>query len=214
MILSVEPLEALRYLDYLKPDGIVVTSSTPFRNIPDYPDVDKVLEAVRRAPRQRHRRFREAGQGGRHGQGPEHRPARRGRVVPDPQGGEPSRDDRRPVPRPGHAGPRSQPQGLRARPESGPRLMRTRWARTIRVLERAEKDGRNFLLEPEVYEILKDAGIPTPRLLFVPAGGTVRPPGPRRARARPRSSSRSSRRSSSTSPTSAASPSPRPIPPP
>jgi indolepyruvate ferredoxin oxidoreductase beta subunit len=51
MILSVEPLEALRYFDYLKPDGIVVTSSTPFRNIPDYPDVDKVLEAVRRAPR-------------------------------------------------------------------------------------------------------------------------------------------------------------------
>jgi indolepyruvate ferredoxin oxidoreductase beta subunit len=51
MILSVEPLEALRYFDYLKPDGIVVTSSTPYRNIPDYPDIDKVLEAVRRAPR-------------------------------------------------------------------------------------------------------------------------------------------------------------------
>jgi len=51
MILSVEPLEALRYLDYLRPDGIVVTSSTPFRNIPDYPEIDKVLEAVRRAPR-------------------------------------------------------------------------------------------------------------------------------------------------------------------
>jgi len=51
MILSVEPLEALRYLDYLKPDGIVVTSSTPFRNIPDYPEVDKVLEALRHAPR-------------------------------------------------------------------------------------------------------------------------------------------------------------------
>lgn len=51
MILSVEPLEALRYLDYLRPDGIVVTSSTPFRNIPDYPDVGQVLEAVRKAPR-------------------------------------------------------------------------------------------------------------------------------------------------------------------
>jgi indolepyruvate ferredoxin oxidoreductase beta subunit len=51
MILSVEPLEALRYFDYLKPDGIVVTSSTPYRNIPDYPDIDKVLKAVRRAPR-------------------------------------------------------------------------------------------------------------------------------------------------------------------
>ena len=51
MILSVEPLEALRYLDSLRPDGIVVTSSTPYRNIPDYPDVGQVLEAVRKAPR-------------------------------------------------------------------------------------------------------------------------------------------------------------------
>jgi indolepyruvate ferredoxin oxidoreductase beta subunit len=51
MILSVEPLEALRYLDCLSPDGIVVTSSTPFRNIPDYPDIGQVLEAVRKAPR-------------------------------------------------------------------------------------------------------------------------------------------------------------------
>ena len=51
MILSVEPLEALRYFDYLRPDGVVVTSSTPYRNIPDYPDLDKILEAVRRAPR-------------------------------------------------------------------------------------------------------------------------------------------------------------------
>jgi indolepyruvate ferredoxin oxidoreductase, beta subunit len=50
MVLSIEPLEALRYLDYLKPDGIVVTSSTPYRNIPDYPEVDKVLEAIRKAP--------------------------------------------------------------------------------------------------------------------------------------------------------------------
>jgi indolepyruvate ferredoxin oxidoreductase, beta subunit len=51
MILSVEPLEALRYLDTLRPDGIVVTSSTPFRNIPDYPDLDQVLAALRQAPR-------------------------------------------------------------------------------------------------------------------------------------------------------------------
>ena len=51
MILSVEPLEALRYFDYLRPGGIVVTSSTPYRNIPDYPDIDRVLEAVRKAPR-------------------------------------------------------------------------------------------------------------------------------------------------------------------
>lgn len=51
MILSVEPLEALRYFDYLRPDGIVISSSTPYRNIPDYPDVDEVLEAIGKAPR-------------------------------------------------------------------------------------------------------------------------------------------------------------------
>jgi indolepyruvate ferredoxin oxidoreductase beta subunit len=51
MVLSVEPLEAVRYLDFLRPDGIVVSSSTPYRNIPDYPEITKVLEAVRRTPR-------------------------------------------------------------------------------------------------------------------------------------------------------------------
>ncbi|MGZ4886670.1 MAG: indolepyruvate oxidoreductase subunit beta [Candidatus Aminicenantales bacterium] len=51
MILSVEPLEALRYFDYLTPDGIVVTSSTPYKNVPDYPDLDKILAAVRKAKR-------------------------------------------------------------------------------------------------------------------------------------------------------------------
>jgi indolepyruvate ferredoxin oxidoreductase, beta subunit len=51
MILSVEPLEALRYFDFLRPDGIVVASSTPYRNIPDYPEIDRVLEALRKAPR-------------------------------------------------------------------------------------------------------------------------------------------------------------------
>jgi indolepyruvate ferredoxin oxidoreductase beta subunit len=51
MILSVEPLEALRYFDCLRPDGIVVTSSTPYKNIPDYPDLDQVLAAVRKVER-------------------------------------------------------------------------------------------------------------------------------------------------------------------
>jgi indolepyruvate ferredoxin oxidoreductase beta subunit len=51
MILSVEPLEALRYFDYLRPEGLVVTSATPYRNIPDYPDLGRILDAVRKAPR-------------------------------------------------------------------------------------------------------------------------------------------------------------------
>lgn len=48
MILSVEPLESLRYLEYLSPQGIVVTSRSPFVNIPDYPDIDKVLSQVQK----------------------------------------------------------------------------------------------------------------------------------------------------------------------
>ena len=46
MILSVEPLECIRYLDYLSPEGIVVTSRSPFVNIPDYPQIDKVLGVI------------------------------------------------------------------------------------------------------------------------------------------------------------------------
>ncbi len=42
--------------------------------------------------------------------------------------------------------------------------------RVERVFEAAEKDGRAFLLEPEVYEVLRLAGIPAPRHFFLPAG--------------------------------------------
>ncbi|MGD8539985.1 MAG: indolepyruvate oxidoreductase subunit beta [Candidatus Aminicenantes bacterium] len=47
MILSVEPLESIRYFDYLAADGIVVTSSSPFVNIPNYPDLDEILAKVK-----------------------------------------------------------------------------------------------------------------------------------------------------------------------
>jgi len=50
LILSVEPLEALRYLDYLTPQGKVVTSSAPYRNIPDYPEIGSVLAKLREFP--------------------------------------------------------------------------------------------------------------------------------------------------------------------
>jgi len=51
--------------------------------------------------------------------------------------------------------------------------MRTAWARTVRVLEQAERDGRSSLLEPEVYEVLKEAGIAAPRHFVVPVGKSV-----------------------------------------
>lgn len=50
MILSMEPLEALRYLPVLRPDGVVVTASEPVVNIPDYPDLESVLAAIRALP--------------------------------------------------------------------------------------------------------------------------------------------------------------------
>ena len=43
MILAVEPLEALRYRQFLHPHGWVVTSTTPFVNIPNYPETDALL---------------------------------------------------------------------------------------------------------------------------------------------------------------------------
>lgn len=51
LILSLEPMEALRYLPYLSAEGWIVTNTTPFVNIPDYPemqDVKKALDAVGR----------------------------------------------------------------------------------------------------------------------------------------------------------------------
>jgi indolepyruvate ferredoxin oxidoreductase beta subunit len=47
LILSFEPLEALRYLPYLAAGGAVVTATAPFRNIPNYPDIDEVLAELR-----------------------------------------------------------------------------------------------------------------------------------------------------------------------
>ena len=46
LIISLEPMEALRYLPYLKKDGWLVTNSQPFINIPNYPEVDKLPHKV------------------------------------------------------------------------------------------------------------------------------------------------------------------------
>jgi indolepyruvate ferredoxin oxidoreductase alpha subunit len=50
IIISLEPMEALRYLPYLKKDGWIVTSSKPFENISNYPDMEKILEEYDRLP--------------------------------------------------------------------------------------------------------------------------------------------------------------------
>ncbi len=46
MVLSVEPMEALRYEEFLAKDGIVVSSTSAFENISDYPDVDAILSRL------------------------------------------------------------------------------------------------------------------------------------------------------------------------
>ena len=50
IIISLEPMEALRYLPYLKPDGWIVSSSKPFVNIPNYPDIEEVLAQITNLP--------------------------------------------------------------------------------------------------------------------------------------------------------------------
>ncbi len=50
VIISMEPMEALRYVRYLKPDGWVITSSAPLVNIPNYPDAEALSTELSRQP--------------------------------------------------------------------------------------------------------------------------------------------------------------------
>ena len=50
MILSLEPMEALRYAEWLKPDGWLITNSRPVENITVYPDVTTLESAIARFP--------------------------------------------------------------------------------------------------------------------------------------------------------------------
>lgn len=50
LILSVEPLESLRYLPFLKSDGWLICNATPFVNVPDYPIIEKVHAEIEKWP--------------------------------------------------------------------------------------------------------------------------------------------------------------------
>ena len=50
MVISVEPMESLRYLPMLAPDGWLVTNTTPYVNIPNYPNIESVIIAVKSFP--------------------------------------------------------------------------------------------------------------------------------------------------------------------
>jgi len=51
IIISVEPMESLRYLPYLSETGYLVTNTTPFINISNYPKIEDVLSEIKKLPR-------------------------------------------------------------------------------------------------------------------------------------------------------------------
>ena len=50
LIVSLEPMEALRYVPYLAPDGWIITNTVPFVNIPDYPPMQSVMAELDKLP--------------------------------------------------------------------------------------------------------------------------------------------------------------------
>jgi indolepyruvate ferredoxin oxidoreductase, beta subunit len=48
LILSVEPMECLRYLPYLSPEGWLVSNTKPYVNIDNYPEVDAIMAEIRK----------------------------------------------------------------------------------------------------------------------------------------------------------------------
>jgi indolepyruvate ferredoxin oxidoreductase beta subunit len=48
MILSVEPMESLRYLPYLHKDGWLVSNNKPFVNITNYPEEENIYSEIRK----------------------------------------------------------------------------------------------------------------------------------------------------------------------
>lgn len=50
LIISMEPMEALRYVSYLNSEGWVVTSSHPFKNIPNYPEDEALMNELNGLP--------------------------------------------------------------------------------------------------------------------------------------------------------------------
>ena len=50
LIISLEPMEGLRYLPYLSKEGWLVTNETPFINIPNYPEKEAILAEINKLP--------------------------------------------------------------------------------------------------------------------------------------------------------------------
>ena len=51
IILSVEPMEALRYLPYLSETGWLITNTKPYLNIPNYPEYEDLMDEIKALPK-------------------------------------------------------------------------------------------------------------------------------------------------------------------
>ena len=49
LILSLEPMESLRYLPFLGADGIIITATEPFENIPNYPSLNEIENTIKKS---------------------------------------------------------------------------------------------------------------------------------------------------------------------
>ncbi|MCX5782949.1 MAG: indolepyruvate oxidoreductase subunit beta [Elusimicrobia bacterium] len=51
LILALEPLEALRQINYLSPSGIIISNTEPVKNIADYPPQEHIAELLQKSGR-------------------------------------------------------------------------------------------------------------------------------------------------------------------
>ena len=51
VVLGMEPMEALRQLPFLAANGTLISNTTPIRNIGEYPELEMILQALRKFPR-------------------------------------------------------------------------------------------------------------------------------------------------------------------
>lgn len=50
LIVSLEPMEALRYIPFLAKDGWIITNATPFVNIDNYPELETIEAELKKHP--------------------------------------------------------------------------------------------------------------------------------------------------------------------
>ena len=50
IIISVEPMESLRYIPWLSADGWLITNTKPFLNFANYPDINSVISEINKFP--------------------------------------------------------------------------------------------------------------------------------------------------------------------